>query len=116
MFRRLDARILVFRPSPPCEARRVRRVLVSARDRRIDRQGPVDQVCRVGSSGRVALSTLAYTTVTACTGIPLLAVAAATLGLLVALLRERTGSLVPVVTTHLTWSMLMLFFLPSIVG
>ena len=64
---------------------------------------------------RVLWTTVAYTAVTALTGIPLLALAAAMLGFVVAVLRQQSGSLAGPIVTHLTWSMLMLFVLPHVV-
>lgn len=60
---------------------------------------------------RLLGTTLIYTLVTAASGIPLLALAAATMGVLAELLRQRTGSLLAPITAHLTWSMGMLFLL-----
>lgn len=55
-----------------------------------------------------------YTAVTACSGIPLLAMAGCMLGVLVTMQRRTTGSLLVPCTTHLTWSLGMLFLLPGV--
>ena len=60
---------------------------------------------------RLVGTTLIYTLVTAASGIPLLALAAASMGVLAELLRQRTGSLLAPITAHLTWSLGMLFLL-----
>lgn len=65
---------------------------------------------------RLLVTTLLYTAVTALAGVALLAFAAAALGVLVGLLRERTGSLTAPVIAHLVWSLPMLVVLPQIVG
>ena len=64
---------------------------------------------------RLLLTTLAYTIVTAMVGIPLLAFAAAVLGLVAGVLRTRSRSLGGPVIVHLTWSLTMLVALPHIV-
>ncbi len=50
--------------------------------------------------------------VTAASGIPLLVLAAALVGLVVGLQRRVTGGILGPVITHLTWSLGMLFLLP----
>ena len=60
---------------------------------------------------RLIGTTLIYTAVTAASGIPLLALAAASMGILAELLRQRTGALLAPIVAHLTWSMGMLFLL-----
>ncbi len=60
---------------------------------------------------RLVGTTLIYTIVTAASGIPLLALAAASMGLLAEWLRQRTGALLAPVTAHLTWSVGMLYLL-----
>ena len=60
---------------------------------------------------RLIGTTLIYTGVTAASGIPLLALAAASMGVLAELLRQRTGALLAPIVAHLTWSMGMLFLL-----
>lgn len=65
------------------------------------------------SSGRgaVLLSTLLYALVTATSGVGLLVLAAALLGLVVGVLRRVTGTLPAPVLAHLVWSVGMLVFL-----
>ncbi len=60
---------------------------------------------------RLVGTTLIYTIVTAASGIPLMALAAATMGILAEWLRQRTGALLAPITAHLTWSVGMLFLL-----
>ncbi|AZA11912.1 CPBP family intramembrane glutamic endopeptidase [Corynebacterium gerontici] len=60
------------------------------------------------------LSTLAYTAVTAATGIVLLTVAAATLGAICASMRAHFDNLLGCILLHLSWSLSMLFVLPVI--
>ncbi len=60
---------------------------------------------------RLVGTTLIYTLVTAASGIPLLALAAASMGVLAEWLRQRTGALLAPITAHLTWSVGMLFLL-----
>ncbi len=60
---------------------------------------------------RLIGTTLIYTLVTAASGIPLLALAAASMGILAELLRQRTGALLAPIVAHLTWSVGMLFLL-----
>lgn len=64
---------------------------------------------------RMVVTTVLYTAVTALAGVPLLAFAAAALGVLVAVLRERTQSLTPPIIAHLIWSVSMLVVLPQVV-
>ena len=66
----------------------------------------------IGRRHAVLLTTVAYALVTAGSGIPLLVVAAAVLGLVVGLQRRVTGGILGPVVTHLTWSIGMLFMLP----
>lgn len=64
---------------------------------------------------RILVTTVLYTAVTALAGIPLLAFAAAAMGVMVAILRERTQSLTPPIIAHLIWSLSMLLVLPQVV-
>lgn len=64
---------------------------------------------------RLIATTVLYTAVTSLAGIPLLALAAAALGVLVGILRERTQSLLPPIVAHLIWSLSMLVVLPYVV-
>ena len=62
----------------------------------------------------VALTTVVYALVTAAAGIPLLVLAAALVGFVVALQRRVTGGILGPIITHLTWSLGMLFLLPPV--
>lgn len=64
----------------------------------------------------VVVTTGIYTLTTIGSGVALLVVAAAMLGLVTALLRRWTGGLVAPVAAHLVWSVGMLLFLPSALG
>lgn len=64
---------------------------------------------------RIVVTTVLYTAVTALAGVPLLAFAAAAMGVMVAVLRERTQSLTPPIIAHLIWSLSMLLVLPWVV-
>lgn len=64
---------------------------------------------------RMLVTTALYTAVTALAGVPLLAFAAAAMGVMVAILRERTQSLTPPIIAHLIWSLTMLLVLPQVV-
>jgi len=68
----------------------------------------------VGRRHAVAVTTIVYTLVTATSGIPLLALAAALVGLVVAFQRRVTGGILGPVITHLTWSIGMLYLLPPV--
>lgn len=59
----------------------------------------------------VIVSTIAYTLVTALSGIVLLAFAGALLGLLCAWLRRISSGVIAPITAHVTWSLGMLFWL-----
>jgi membrane protease YdiL (CAAX protease family) len=66
----------------------------------------------VGRRHAVAVTTVVYTLVTATSGIPLLILAGAVVGLVVGLQRRVTGGILGPVITHLTWSLGMLYLLP----
>jgi hypothetical protein len=66
----------------------------------------------VGRRHAVLVTTVVYAAVTAVSGIPLLVLAAALLGLVVGLQRRVTGGILGPIVTHLTWSLGMLFLLP----
>jgi membrane protease YdiL (CAAX protease family) len=68
----------------------------------------------VGRRHAVAVTTVAYTLVTATSGIPLLVLAGALVGFVVALQRRVTGGILGPIITHLTWSLGMLFLLPPV--
>ncbi len=63
---------------------------------------------------RLVGSTALYAASTLFTGVPLLTFAAACLGLLTAAQRRVTGGVLGPMTSHLTWSLGMLFLLPPI--
>lgn len=68
----------------------------------------------VGRRHAVAATTVVYALVTAASGIPLLVLAAAVVGLVVGLQRRVTGGILGPTVTHLTWSLGMLFLLPPV--
>ena len=68
----------------------------------------------VGRRHAVAVTTVVYVLVTATSGIPLLALAAAVVGLVVAFQRRVTGGILGPTVTHLTWSLGMLYLLPPV--
>ena len=68
----------------------------------------------VGRRHAVAATTVVYSLVTATSGIPLLVLAAALVGLVVGLQRRVTGGILGPTVTHLTWSLGMLFLLPPL--
>ncbi len=62
---------------------------------------------------RVVGSATLYALATVLTGVPLLVLAAACLGLLTGMQRRVTGGVLGPIVTHLTWSLGMLFALPG---
>jgi uncharacterized protein len=68
----------------------------------------------VGRRRAVAVTTVVYALVTATSGIPLLVLAGALVGLVVAFQRRVTGGILGPTITHLTWSLGMLFLLPPV--
>lgn len=62
----------------------------------------------------VVLTTLLYTLTTVGSGVPLLVLAAALLGLVTALQRRVTGGVLGPIITHVTWSVSMLLLLPPV--
>lgn len=68
----------------------------------------------VGPDRGVWVTTAAYTLVTAATGIWLLVIAAAVLGLVVGQQRKVSAGILAPVVIHLTWSLGMLFLLPPV--
>ena len=68
----------------------------------------------VGRRHAVAVTTVVYTLVTATSGIPLLILAGAIVGLVVGLQRRVTGGILGPCITHLTWSLGMLYLLPVV--
>lgn len=69
-----------------------------------------------GDRHPVAVSTAAYALVTVATRNPALVLAAAVMGPVFGLQRRATGGIQAPVLTHLTWSTLMLHFLPPLFG
>ncbi len=70
----------------------------------------------VGRRNPVLVTTAVYTLTTVGSGIPLLVLAAALLGLLTGLQRRVTGGILGPVVIHLTWSLGMLFLLPTVLS
>jgi membrane protease YdiL (CAAX protease family) len=68
----------------------------------------------VGQSGPVVLSTAAYAAATTSTRNPALVLASTVMGALFALQRRATGGIEASVLTHVTWSALMLRYLPPL--
>jgi membrane protease YdiL (CAAX protease family) len=68
----------------------------------------------IGRRRPVLLCTLIYTLVTVATGNPMLVFAALTLGTVLALQRRASGGILAPMLTHVTWSAIMLFALPSL--
>lgn len=66
----------------------------------------------IGRRHAVPISTAVYTLATIATGNPLLVVAAALLGVVLALQRRASGGILAPILTHVTWSAIMLFTLP----
>jgi membrane protease YdiL (CAAX protease family) len=66
----------------------------------------------VGRRYPVVLTTVAYTLVTAVSGVALLVLAGALVSFVTGLQRRVTGGVLAPILTHLTWSMGMLFLLP----
>ena len=67
----------------------------------------------VGRHHAVLVTTVVYALVVATSGIPLLVLAAAVVGLVVGLQRRVTGGILGPIITHLIWSLGMLFLLPA---
>ena len=68
----------------------------------------------VGRRHAVTTTTFVYALTAVGSGIPLLVLAAAALGLLTALQRRVTGGILGPAITHITWSLGMLFLLPLV--
>lgn len=68
----------------------------------------------VGRRHAVATTTVLYALTTAVSGIPLLVLAGAALGLLTGLQRRVTGGVLGPALTHVTWSLGMLLLLPAV--
>lgn len=67
-----------------------------------------------GPSRAVAATTAVYTATTLATGIPLLVLAAAILGVVCGMQRRVTGGVVGPIIVHIVWSAAMLFLLPPV--
>lgn len=70
----------------------------------------------VGRRFPVRASTAVYVLVTVATRNPMLVFAAAVMGTLFGLQRRASGGILAPMLTHLTWSMIMLFALPPVIG
>ncbi|MFC7491088.1 MULTISPECIES: CPBP family intramembrane glutamic endopeptidase [unclassified Knoellia] len=70
----------------------------------------------VGRRHAVLVTTILYAAVVAGSGVPLLILAAALVGLVVGLQRRVTGGILGPIITHLTWSLGMLFLLPVVLS
>jgi uncharacterized protein len=70
----------------------------------------------VGRRHPVAITTVIYTLVTLATANVMLVFAAAVVGTVVGLQRRASGGILGPILTHVTWSAVMLFALPPIVG
>lgn len=68
----------------------------------------------VGESHPVAKATIAYTAATTATRNPALVLAGAAMGVLLGLQRRASGGVQAPALTHLTWSLLMLRYLPPL--
>lgn len=74
-------------------------------------RGSLDAAVGGSATRRIIVTSLAYTLVTAASGVLLLALAGLLLGLATGWLRQHTGALVAPVVAHLTWSVGMLYTL-----
>lgn len=70
----------------------------------------------IGRGHPIAISTIIYAVVTIATGNPMLVFAAVLMGALFGLQRRASGGILASMLTHLTWSSVMLFALPPIIG
>lgn len=70
----------------------------------------------IGRRHPVVISTAVYALATVATANPMLVFAALTLGTVLALQRRASGGILAPIITHITWSMLMLFTLPPLLG
>jgi hypothetical protein len=68
----------------------------------------------IGRRHPVLICTVVYTLVTVATGNPMLVFAALTLGTVLALQRRASGGILAPMLTHMTWSAIMLFVLPTL--
>lgn len=70
----------------------------------------------IGRRRPVLISTAVYALATVATANPMLVFAALTLGTVLGLQRRASGGILAPMITHITWSMLMLFTLPPLLG
>ncbi|WP_433203283.1 lysostaphin resistance A-like protein [Dactylosporangium sp. CS-047395] len=70
----------------------------------------------IGRSHPVLISTVVYALATIATANPMLVFAAAVLGAVLGLQRRASGGILAPMLTHVTWSMVMLFALPPLIG
>lgn len=70
----------------------------------------------IGRRRRVLVSTAVYALATVATANPMLVFAALTLGTVLGLQRRASGGILAPMITHVTWSMVMLFTLPPLLG
>jgi membrane protease YdiL (CAAX protease family) len=70
----------------------------------------------VGRRHAVLFTTLIYTLTTVATGNPMLVFAAIIVGTVLAWQRRSTGGVLAPILTHVTWSLLMLYALPPLLG
>jgi membrane protease YdiL (CAAX protease family) len=69
-----------------------------------------------GRTHPVLISTVVYALATIATANPMLVFAAAVLGTVLALQRRASGGILAPILTHVTWSTVMLFALPPLIG
>ncbi|MEO9139693.1 MAG: type II CAAX endopeptidase family protein [Jatrophihabitans sp.] len=70
----------------------------------------------IGRKGPIPISVAIYAIVTIATGNPMLVFAAVLMGTLFGLQRRASGGILASMLTHLTWTTVMLFALPPIIG
>jgi uncharacterized protein len=70
----------------------------------------------IGRRHAVVISTIIYGLATVATLNPMLVFAAVLLGAVLGLERRASGGILAPILTHITWSMIMLFALPSVIG
>lgn len=70
----------------------------------------------IGRRHPIPISVVVYALVTVATANPMLVFAAVIMGTLFALQRRASGGILAPMLTHLTWSAVMLFALPAIIG
>lgn len=70
----------------------------------------------IGRRHPVVISTVIYGLATVATGNPILVFAAVLLGAVLGLERRASGGILAPILTHITWSMIMLYALPPVIG